>query len=626
MSDIYSYRQNTIRNIIVLGALILIGKIMYLQLFDKSIKARANSIAIDKNIIYPSRGLFYDRNEKILNYNSPIYDLMVTYNQLDPKMDTTLVCNILEISKEDFLKRINKDFYNHRYSKALPFVFMTKVSPEKYARLQENLFELPGFSVILRNVRGYPDTIAAHALGYISEVNAKQIKKEPAFYNLGDYIGSTGLEAYYERSLRGQKGIKYMLKDNLGRVVSAYQDGALDSVAVSGEDIVISIDKELQRLGESLMQHKIGGIVAIDPRNGEILSMVSAPTYDPNILAIHRERGKAYQALSSDPTKPLFNRAIGAQYPPGSLLKPIVGLIGLQEEVWNVNRGVVCNGGYQNFNIFMGCHHHAPISNISEAIQHSCNSYFFTLFRAIIDKNGYYNSAEGLNIFNKYLYQMGFGQKLGVDFLGEKTGNVPTVAYFDKLYHKKWRSPTIISLGIGQGELELTTLQMANIAAMLANRGFFYTPHLIKKYKNSNREINPKFRLKREVDIDAELFEPIIEGMERVIDSGTGQRARVDGIKICGKTGTAQNTNKNGKDHSIFFAFAPRENPKIAIAVYIENAGFGGTYAAPIAGLMIEQYLKGEISEYKIPIKERLEKTVLIDPKVYEKEVKIEQK
>ncbi len=622
MSDNYSYRQDAIRNVIIFSAILLIGKIMFIQLFDQSIKARANSIAIDKSIIYPSRGLVYDRNDKILNYNSPIYDLMVTYNQLDPEMDTTMVCEILDITKEDFLKRINKNFKNHRYSKALPFIFMSKLSPEKYARLQENLFELPGFSIVLRNIRGYPDTIAAHVLGYISEVNAKQIKKEPDYYNLGDYIGSTGLESYYERSLRGQKGKKYMLKDNLGRVVSPYQEGDLDSVAISGNDINVGIDKDLQRLGESLMQNKIGGIVALDPSSGEVLAMISAPTYDPNILAIHRGRGKAYQAMSTDPTKPLFNRAIGAQYPPGSLLKPIVALIGLQEEVWSVNRGVTCNGGYQNFNIFMGCHHHAHISNVSQAIQHSCNSYFFTLFRAIIDKDGYYNSSEGLNVFNKYLYQMGFGQKLGIDFIGEKAGNVPTVAYFDKLYNKKWRSPTIISLGIGQGELELTTLQMANLAAMIGNKGYFYTPHLIKKYKNSDRQIDAKYRLKREVDIDPELFIPIIDGMEKVISSGTGQRAKVNGIKICGKTGTAQNTNRNGKDHSIFFAFAPKENPKIAIAVYIENAGFGGTYAAPIAGLMIEKYLKGEISELKIPLKEKLEKTVLIDPSVYDKEEK----
>jgi len=622
MSDNYSYRQAAIRNVIIFSALLLIGKIMYIQLFDNSIKARANSIAIDKNTIYPSRGLIYDRNDKILNFNSPIYDLMVTYNQLDSEMDTSMVCEILDITKEDFLKRINKNFNNHRYSRALPFIFMTKLSPEKYARLQENLFELPGFSIVLRNIRGYPDTIAAHVLGYISEVNSKQIKKEPEYYNLGDYIGSTGLESYYERSLRGQKGKKYMLKDNLGRVVSPYQAGDLDSVAVSGVDINVGLDKDLQRLGESLMQNKIGGIVALDPRNGEILAMISAPTYDPNVLAIHRGRGEAYKKMSTNPTKPLFNRAIGAKYPPGSLLKPIVALIGLQEEVWTANRGVTCNGGYQNFNIFMGCHHHPYVSNVSQAIQYSCNSYFFTLYRAIIDKEGYYNSSTGLNVFNKYLYQMGFGQKLGLDFIGEKAGNVPTVAYFDKLYNKKWRSPTIISLGIGQGELELTTLQMANLAAIIGNRGFFYTPHLLKKYKNSNRQIDAKYRLKREVDIDPELFIPIIDGMEKVISSGTGQRAKVNGIKICGKTGTAQNTNRNGKDHSIFFAFAPKENPKIAIAVYIENAGFGGTYAAPIAGLMIEKYLNGEISELKLPLKEQLEKTVLIDPSVYAKDTK----
>lgn len=610
MADTYKGRQNIIRAFCILGALILIGKAIHLQLIDRAYQDRAKTAAINKILLYPSRGIVYDRNDNILTYNYPSYDLMVTYNQLESNMDTSYFCEILDISKDDFKKRLKKK-WGRRYSKSVPFTFIRKLSAITYTKLQESLHEFPGFFVQIRNIRGYQDTIAAHMIGYVSEVNQEQISSSEGIYTLGDYIGSSGLEAAYEEKLRGEKGMSYQLKDNLGRIVGDYKDGALNKAAVSGSDLITTIDKDLQTFGESLMKNKLGAIIAIEPATGEVLSFISAPTYNPEILAINRDRGKAFVDLSEDPLNPFFNRAVAAKYPPGSLFKPIIGLIAMQEGVWNYGSSFPCNEGYWNVDRVIGCHNHPTAKNMGQAIQHSCNAYFCEVFKRIIDKEGYHNPDLGLDLLNSYLYKMGLGHPLGIDFEIEKDGNLPTTKTYDKKYKgRRWRSPTIISNGIGQGEIELTTIQMANLAAIIANRGYFYTPHLVKSYKNKNEEIDPSFTQKNIVPIDSIHFEKILNGMEAVITSGTAMSSFIPTIKTCGKTGTAQ--NPHGKDHSIFFAFAPRENPQIAIAVYVENAGDGGFVAAPIASLMIEQYINKFIAENRIGLKKHLENKIIL--------------
>lgn len=610
MAEAYKERQYIIQFVFVLAAVVLIGKAMHLQLFDKSIQDRAKTSAVQKKIMYPSRGLIYDRKGQLMIYNDPIYDLMVTYNQLDKGMDTTFLCEILEIDKPTFLEKIEKDFRNIRYSKAVPFIFQKKIPRDIYAKLQESLYEFPGFSIQQRIIRGYPDTVGAHLLGYISEVNQDHIDKNKDIYSPGDYIGMTGLEGTYETYLRGRKGMHYYLKDNLGRVVGPYLDGELDSLAISGKNLITSIDLELQRYAETLMQNKTGSIVAIEPSTGEVLAMVSAPTYDPNLLVVNNKRGKVFQEMQQDSLKPFFNRAVAASYPPGSLFKPIVALIGMQEDVWKPYRGVRCDGAYHNVNHYMGCHAHQYPSDVSIAIQHSCNSYFLTLFRAIIDKEGFHNPHIGLDRFNAYLDAFGMGRKLGLDFRGEKKGLLPTSNLYNRMYpNGRWRSPTIISVGIGQGEIELTNLQMANLAAILANRGYYYTPHLVKGFGDET-EIDLKYRTRNTIPIDPSHYPIVIEGMERVVTMGTARSAYTPGISVCGKTGTAE--NPHGKDHSIFYGFAPRENPQIAIAVYLENAGFGGSFAAPIASLVIEKYINGEISENRKLLEERMRNVDLI--------------
>jgi penicillin-binding protein 2 len=568
------------------------AKTAQIQLLDSSYRDKAQTATINKYVLYPSRGLVYDRNETLLTYNQPIYELMATYRQIDPDMDIAAFCEILDISQQEYKKRINKK-WGRRYSKSVPFSFMRRLSAPIYGKLQESLHEFPGFYVQKRNIRGYRDSIASHVLGYISEVNADQIENND-IYAPGDYIGSTGLESYYENELRGKKGIKYQLKDNLGRIVGAYKDGSLNKNAESGKDLKISIDAELQKYGELLMHNKLGSIVAIEPATGEILTMLSAPTYNPDQLSISRERGDLFKNINEDPLKPFFNRAVSAKYPPGSLFKPIVGLIAMQEKTWDFNRYVPCSGAYWNVNRFLGCHDHSAAFNMGKAIQFSCNSYFCETFKSIIDKEGFHNPNKGLDLFNSYLYEFGLGRTLDLDFQPEKSGNIPTTKYYDKLYGgRSWRSPTIVSLGIGQGELQLTTLQMANLASIIANRGYYYTPHLVKDFINSDEEIDLQYRTPRSVRIDSTHFENVIIGMANVTVGGTATWSHIPDIEICGKTGTAQ--NPHGKDHSIFFAFAPRENPKIAIAVYVENAGDGGAFAAPIASLMIEKYIKKEI-------------------------------
>jgi penicillin-binding protein 2 len=599
-------RQRQIQLVIFVCALALVGKAAQLQLFDPSFRQRADATTIDKLTAYPSRGLVYDRKGRLIVNNNAMYDLMVTYNQVNPAMDTAKFCNLLSISRQEFTDNLKKDWRSGKFSKSVPFVFLKKIPVERFARLQESLYEFPGFFVQVRNIRGYPYHVGAHLLGYINEVDPRDIEREKNVYVPGDYIGAAGIEAYYEKYLRGKKGANYLLKDNLGRIVDRYKNGSQDTAAFSGSDMISSIDIELQEYGERLIQNKTGSIVAIEPKTGEILCMISAPTYDPNLLTMTQNRGEVFSRLLNDPLKTFFDRTVMAKYPPGSIFKSVVSLIGMQESVLNPEGGFSCSGGYFYGGRLYKCHHSGHLNNVQDAIAFSCNTYFFSKYRDIVDKFGYSNPEKGLDAFNKYMPEFGFGSPLGIDYPNENGGGFPTSAYYDKIYPKKlggWRSPFIMSCGIGQGELQLTTLQMANLAACIANRGYWYPPHLAKEFKDRT-PIPIQFRQKRTVSIEPRYFDYVIEGMAGCVNRGTARACAVPDIQVCGKTGTSQ--NPHGDDHSVFFAFAPKENPKIAIAVYVENAGWGSSYAAPIASLMIEKYLKGDISPERLKMEERM--------------------
>ena len=593
----------------IIAMLLLVFKAAQLQLFKSDFRKKAEVVAVEKYTEYPSRGLIYDRNNALLVTNNSMYDLLVTYNQIEPQMDTLKFCDLLGINRKYFETTLQKDWRDQRYSKSVPFVFLSKIAPEQFYRFQESLYEFPGFEIQFRNAREYPNKAAAHVLGYIQETNRQQIQAEPSAYSLGDYIGANGIEWAYENDLRGKKGYRYVLKDNRGNEVSSYADGAEDRAAESGTDVQLALDIELQQYAEELLRNKKGAVVAIEPATGEILALVSAPSYDPQSLTIHNNnRGVAYQELINDKAKPLFNRALMAEYPPGSLFKPFISLIAMQEGVLDVNRRITCNGAFFfNGQRLTGCHGHPTCYNVASAIQYSCNNYFVTVFREVVDQHGSSSPVKGLDVFNSYLDRFGMNQKLGIDFPNEKSGFYPSSAYFQKEFEKEmaWYSIWIRSLGIGQGELLTTNLQLANMAAILANRGWYYKPHLIKNYRNNVKPIDAKFRVKQEVNIDAKYFEPVIDGMELVVRSGTARSAYISDIPICGKTGTAENA---GKDHSIFFCFAPKENPQIALAVYVENGGFGGSVAAPIASLLIEKYLAKEI---RSPARKWMESSML---------------
>ena len=612
-------RQVYILAIFALAAFVLIIKAFELQVVDDTYRLRADAISSGNRILYPSRGGIYDRKDKLLVNNNPMYDLLVTYNQINKSMDTTKFCKLLDIDEKYFAKALNKNWQSAQFNKRVPYIFLKNISPEIYTRFQENLYEFPGFFIQQRVVRGYPFPNAAHLLGSIREVRAKEIKDSTGIYKLQDYIGASGLEKQYEYYFRGKKGVRKILKNSMGREVDSYLGGQFDVDPESGGDVMTTIDMDLQMYAEQLLENKAGSVVAIEPSTGEILCMVSAPGFDPNLLSIGKNRGAAFDSLRKNPNKPFINRATSAQYPPGSLFKSVVALIAMQEGLLNPNRTINCSGAYMhNGQALTGCHGHPTCFNVATAIQHSCNAYFITIFREIVDQYGYLTPREGLKKFNEYLEKFGLGDKLGLDFPGEKKGNYPSVAYFDDVYKKEtnWYSIWLRSLGIGQGELLMTNIQMANLAAIIANRGYYYPPHLVKEIKdNEGKVIEKKTYERQDVGVEGIHFEPIVEGMHRAVTSGTAMTAFIWDLPICGKTGTAENSQGNKKDHSIFFAFAPKENPKIAIVVYIENAGFGGTYAVPIASLLIEKYIKGEISPYRKYLEKRMLNANLL-PKV----------
>ena len=622
VKDMNQQRRFVVIGFFALAALVLLFRAAQLQLIDQTYQTKAAAITIDRDVIFPSRGVIYDRNQNLMVYNNAQYDLMVTYKLLDPKMDTLKFCRLLGIDTAIFRANIEKDFTSRYapFSKSVPFPFMTMITPEIYAKLQESLYEFSGFKVQLRNVRGYPQHNAGHVLGYLNEVNNKQIKDSLGIYESGDYLGITGLERYYESILRGKKGVRFILKDNLGRLVGPWKEGKLDTSAMQGKDLISSIDMKLQALGEYMMAGKSGAIIAIEPKTGEILAMVTSPTFDPQNLTVGKQRSAFMNALTTDSLRPLFNRAVSAKYPPGSTFKPMLAAIALQMGIWDRNNGVVCNGGYYyNGRRLLACdpdHHHPYPGDLATAIQYSCNAYFATIYRNIVDQYGFKNAGQGLDSLNVYMDRFGMGRRLDIDYPSEKSGNIPTSKYYDKVYKRDgfWYSTAIISYGIGQGENQLTTIQMANLAAIISNRGWYIAPHLIKGYKDSTNQadykvLDPKFTIKHSTGVDAKHFEYIITGMRRVIETGTGSNARVPGVDICGKTGTSQ--NPHGEDNSVFIGLAPAEDPKIAVAVYVENGKWGNDFAAPMTGLMIELFLKGEIPAGRKPIIEKMHKAKL---------------
>ena len=602
-----------VQRMIIIVSVILMLQTGWLQLIDSTYGKKAERTTLVRRTLYPGRGLILDRNGNLMVHNVPVYDLKVIYNQVPKDIDTALLCQLLEIDKAAYRERMEQDWKSPRFSKSVPFTFIGHIPSEKFQYIQEYLHLFPGFYAELRSARGYFENHSAHILGYMSEVDQNRIDQSNGVYTGGDYAGSTGVENFYEERLKGSKGASYILKDNLGREIESLDQGRHDSLAISGENLILSLDHDLQAYGQLLLKNKRGSIVAIEPSTGEILAMVSSPGYDPNELSISRMRGAAFAKLQADTLNPLFDRSVMAMYPPGSIFKPILALIAMQDGVINENKTVYCNGAYYSGGLRRGCHNHPTPHNVSAAIQYSCNTYFFTVYKEVIEQSGYTLPEIGMRKLNSHLTEFGLGRKISVDLPSEKSGNLPGPAYFDGIYGAgKWRSSYILSMGIGQGELQLTTLQMAHAAAIIANEGTYTDPHILKARVPPGGQPISEYYPRRRVSVDYRHFEPVIEGMSGAVRAGTATQAYHPEIEVCGKTGTSE--NPHGKDHSVFFGFAPRHKPKIAIAVYIENAGWGGSFATPVAGLMMEKYLKGEIIESRKAIETKMLETDLINP------------
>jgi len=583
-------RKIIIGGFFCLVVIIYICRLFYIQLVDDQYKFAAENNALRNMTEYPVRGYIFDRKGKLLVYNSPSYDLMVIPRETKG-CDTMSLCEVLQITKKEYLKRIRKACQAPN-SPRKQSIFEKQMSPQTYAALQEKLYRFKGFFVQKRTVRKYPRPIAAHLLGYVGEISKEGAEKDP-YYKEGDYIGITGMEKSYEDALRGRKGVQKVVTDVHNKIIGRYMDGKYDTAAISGKPLYCSIDMDLQEYGERLMHGKKGAIVAIEPSTGEILCLVSAPAYDPNLLVGGKERSRNFTKLYYDSlNRPLFNRALTAMYPPGSIFKLIDALIAQNDGLINRSTSFPCHQGYPPMGNKPKCHPHGAVDLVGSVAQ-SCNSYYSYVFREIVDQRAFPNFIDGYNHWRNLVVTFGPGTRLGTDLPFDKPGNVPSVEYYNKVFGKNgWRSNTIVSLGIGQAELTLVPLQMANVVATIANRGFYYTPHCVKGIGNE-KQINSKFRLKHYVGVqNPEAYLNVIDGMQMCLDGGTGYHSRVKDIVICGKTGTAQ--NPHGKDHAVFLAFAPRENPQIAIACIVENAGFGGVWSAPIVTLMIERYLKGK--------------------------------
>ncbi|MDE7181124.1 MAG: penicillin-binding protein 2 [Muribaculaceae bacterium] len=594
-------RKYVIGGFITLIVLIYVVRLFGLQIGDDKYKESADSNAFFRRVIYPTRGLVYDRNDRLVVFNKPAYDVMLIPKDVKD-FDTTMLCSALGITREQLDERW-KDMRDTRknpgYSAYTPQKLISHLSQEDYGKLQEKLYLLPGFFIQKRTVREYTYPAGANVLGNIREVSAKDMEND-RYYRRGDYTGDLGIEKSYEKALRGIKGMEILMKDAYGRIKGKYENGVHDVAPLSGHNLKLSLDMELQAYGERLMQGKIGAIVAIEPETGEILALVTAPNYDPSLL-VGRQRGRNYSQLVLDPLKPLYDRSIQAAYPPGSTFKPTQGLIFLQEGVVNLNTVYPCHRGYVN-GLRVGCHAHGSPIPLLPALQTSCNAYFCWGFKNMMDKPGT-KTADQFEKWKSYMVEMGYGYPLGIDLPHESRGFIPNNEFYSRSFRgANWTANSVISISIGQGEVLATPLQIANLGATIANRGWYVTPHVVKEISDST--IDSKYREKHKPHIKKEYYEDIAQGMRMAVTGGTCRTANLPDIEVCGKTGTAQ--NPHGKDHSVFMGFAPYHNPKIAIAVYVENAGFGATYGVPIGSLMIEKYLKGEISSSRKHIEERM--------------------
>ena len=581
------------RKFVFIAMFLTVGALFILRLFVIQVWSNEYKLSAENNVLraviqYPARGLVYDRNGKLLIYNEAAYDLMVVPRQVET-FDTVELCTLLKIDKDEVKKRLAAA---RHYSPFKPSIFLQQISKEDYGYLEEKLFKYPGFYVQARTLRRYPNPFAANVLGYISEVDNTDIEKDP-YYRMGDYIGKSGIEKAYEDILRGRKGVMFKMVDVHNREMGSFQKGKYDTLALPGKDIHLTLDANLQAYAEQLMQNKKGGIVAIEPGTGEVLVMVSAPSYDPNLL-VGRIRAKNFRKLSLDTLKPLFNRSIMAQYPPGSTFKTINTLIGLQEGVLNVHTTYSCRGVIST-PIPCSHNHHSPLS-LLPAIEQSCNPYFWQVFKSIIEQKKYSTIQQSYSRWRDYVMSFGVAQTLPGDIPDQAKGVLPSYAYFNKYYGLNgWKAITIRSLSVGQGEIQLTPLQLANVATIIANRGYYCPPHLLKSIVGENTT-NEDYTHKYVLRIDPENYDILIEGMRLVYsgDEGTARWYRMDSIPSCGKTGTSQ--NPHGDNHSIFIGFAPVEHPRIAVAVVVENSGYGATWAAPIATLIMEKYLRGKIT------------------------------
>jgi penicillin-binding protein 2 len=599
--------NRTTKLLIGLGvaASVLIIKLFVIQILNDKYKRDASNNSMVYDVIYPTRGIIYDRNGKIIVGNTVSYDILVTPREVQP-FDTVQLANSLGVSPDLIREKMAEYRKNRSRIGYQTVVMLKKVPPETYMQFAELQYKFPGFRGQMRSIRSYPFNAGGNLLGYVSEVDADFIKKHPGEYRSGDYAGKTGIEAARENDLKGEKGYHIYLRDSHNQIQNAYMDGEMDKEAVPGKDIVTTIDAELQQYGQELMQNKVGSVVAIEPATGEILAMVSSPGIDVDVLA---DISQHYGEIVKNPYKPMFNRTVQASYPPGSVFKLVNGLIGLQEGVLKPSDRYPCSRGFPYGNgRRLGCHGHASPLALLDAIATSCNGYFCYVFRNILDNKKYESIQDAFDVWRDYVSSFGFGHKLGSDFPAELGGNIPTSNYYNKVYGKKgWKFTTIISLSIGQGEIGVTPLQIANLCATVANRGYYYIPHIIKD--SPGIEIDPKYKERVYPKVDSSYFKLAVQGMYMAVNGGgsaggTAFAAAIPGKDVCGKTGTAQ--NPRGADNSVFICFAPKDNPKIAVAAYIENAGFGATWACPIASLLVEKYLTGGIREERKYVEDRV--------------------
>ena len=587
-----------------LMACVLIAKLFAIQILDDKYKINASNNSMVYDIIYPTRGIIYDRNGKIIVGNKVAYDILVTPKEVEP-FDTLLLADALNVTPEFLRGKMAEYRKNRKRIGYQSMVMLKQIPPETYMKFAEIQYKFKGFKGQVRSIRDYPVNAGGNLLGYVSELDQSYITPHPRQYRPGDYAGKTAIEAAREKELRGKKGYHIYLRNSHNQIEDKYRDGEMDQEAVPGKDIVTTIDADLQQYGQLLMQNKVGSLVAIEPSTGEILTMVSSPGIDVEMLA---DIGKHYTEIVSDPHKPMFNRAVQAPYPPGSVFKLVNGLIGLQEGVLKPEYTYPCNKGYYFGSHKLGCHAHRSPLNLEEAIMMSCNGYFCYVMKNILEDKKYKGPGEALDKWHEYLESFGFGHKLGSDFPSELGGTIPTSAYYNKIYGKGgWKFTTVISISIGQGEVGATPLQIANMCAIMANRGHYYIPHIIKD--SDSLKIDQKYKERQYTLVDTTHFYQVIDGMWRAVNSGFGSGgtasiAAVPGLDICGKTGTAQ--NPRGADNSVFICFAPKDNPKIAVAAYIENGGFGATWACPIASLLVEKYLNGTIDEKRKPLEQRV--------------------